>query len=171
MHRIVISDTTAIIHLAKINALHILKSLYQEILIPQAVCDELVRGQKTQPGMLQVMNSGWIKVVPIKNTAVARKLQAHLDLGESEAIALALETNADLLIIDEKLGRDVAKSLVNKIIGVIGVLLEAKKLGIIPAIESYLVELKKTGFLMSKDLVDLALKQAGELNSQSLVKK
>lgn len=171
MHRIVISDTTAIIHLAKINALYILKSLYQEILIPQAVYDEIARGQKTQPGVLQVMNSGWIKVVPIKNMAVARKLQAHLDLGESEAIALALETNADLLIIDEKLGRDVAKSLVNKIIGVIGVLLEAKKLGIIPAIEPYLVELKKTGFLMSKDLVDLALKQAGELNSQTLAKK
>ncbi len=57
MLRIIVSDTTAITHLAKINALDLLNSLYNEILIPQAVYDELTKNGKTQPGALQIMNA------------------------------------------------------------------------------------------------------------------
>lgn len=168
MHRIVVSDTTAITHLAKIRALHILKHLYHEILIPEAVYNELARVKRTQPGALQVLNASWIKVIPIENQTIAAKLEAHLDLGESEAITLALEKNADILIIDEVAGRAVAKQLVNKIIGIIGVLLAAKKTGIINSIKPYLIQLQNTGFRISQDLFEFALKQADESDDQAI---
>ncbi len=171
MQRIVVSDTTAITHLAKINALDVLKSLYYEIFIPEAVYNELLQVKTTQPGRLQVLNSSWIKVIPIKNNVIAKKLRTRLDLGETEAIVLALEKNADLLIIDEVAGRAVAKGLVNKIIGMVGVLLEAKKAGIIDEVQPYLNQLKSTGFRMSNEIFEFALSQAGESSSQINFKK
>lgn len=169
MSNIVVSDTTAIMRLSKIDALPLLRSLYSEILIPQAVYDELTKTGKTQPGALQVMNASWIKVIQIKNPLIVVKLRSHLDLGESEAIALALETNADVLIIDEVLGREMAKTLVNKIIGIVGILLEAKRVGLIKEVGPYLNKLKETGFWISDKLLRHALNEAGE--SQNLVKK
>ena len=165
MLRIIVSDTTAITHLAKINALDLLNSLYNEILIPQTVYDELTKNGKTQPGALQIMNASWIKVVPVTNPVVVAKLKARLDLGESEAIAL--EKNADILIIDEVAGRAVAKKLVNNIIGMIGILLEAKNAGLIEAIKPYLINLRATGFRMNDELFQFALKKAGEIENQA----
>ena len=167
MSNIVVSDTAAIIHLSKINALQLLRSLYGEILIPQAVYDELTKMGKTRPGALQAMNASWIKVIQIKNPVIAVKLRARLDLGESEAIALALETNADVLIIDEALGREIAKKLVNKIIGIVGILLKAKEVGLINEINPYLLNLKETGFRISDELLRFALNEAGELQDQA----
>lgn len=167
MLRIIVSDTTAITHLAKINALDLLKSLYSEILIPQAVYDELTKQGETQPGAIQVINASWIKVVTVTNPVVVAKLMTRLDLGESEAIALALEKNADVLIIDEIAGRAVAKKLVNNIIGMVGILLEAKNAGLIKAIKPYLVNLRATGFRLSDDLFQFALKEANEIDNQA----
>jgi uncharacterized protein len=162
MPRIVISDTTAIIHLSRIRALHLLKDLYGEIIIPEAVYDELLRNGRSQPGAFEVTNASWIKVEPVRNPAVVHKLRAGLDLGESEAIALAIEKNADVLIIDEVAGRSVARQLGQRIIGMVGILLLAKKDGIIAEIWTYLDALDRTGFRLSKQVRDVALSQAGE---------
>lgn len=162
MHRIIVSDSTAIIHLSRIHALQILKSLYGEILIPQAVFDELLAGGVAQPGALQVMNATWIKKVKVQNAAVVAKLNAHLDIGESEAIALAIEVGADVLIIDEKAGREVARKLVTRIIGMVGILLEAKKAGHVKAVKPLLLDLKTTGFKLGDDVLNYALAAAGE---------
>ena len=166
MNRIVVSDTTAITHLAKIDALDILHKLYGEVLIPEAVASELAQVKRTQPGALQVLNSYWIKTVKIRNKAIVEKLARRLDIGESEAIALSIELNADILIIDEMLGRTVAKKLVHSIIGMVGILLEAKKKGLINAVKSYLDKLRDTGFRMSDELYQLALRKAGESDSR-----
>lgn len=166
MNRIVVSDTTAITHLAKVGALNILQKLYGEILIPEAVMAELAQVKRTQPGALQVLNSSWIKVVEIRNQTVVRKLTRHLDLGESEAIALSLELNADVLIVDEIAGRTVAKKLLRSIIGMVGVLLEAKKKGHVAAVKPYLDKLRSTGFRLGGDIYQLALTRAGEVEDR-----
>jgi|SRR4051812_19911181 len=162
MNRLVVSDSTAIIHLSRINALHLLQALYSEILIPEGVRDEIRAGGSPQPGTLLLLNSPWIKPVAVRSPTILAKLRAHLDLGESEAIALALETNADVLIIDEKKGRAVASKLVNRIIGMVGVLIEAKRANLIGSVQPYLVMLRDTGFAMGDDLFDYALQVAGE---------
>jgi len=108
-----------------------------------------------------VKKSTWIRVVPIKNYHVANVLKSKLHIGESEAIALAHEKNADVLIIDEKAGRFEAKKYV-KIIGLVGVLLEAKKRKIITKVKPILLKLKNSGFKLSKPLFEIAMKKAGE---------
>jgi predicted nucleic acid-binding protein len=167
MTRIVVSDTTAITHLAKIGALNLLQKLYGEILIPEAVSSELAQVKLIQPGALQVLNSNWIQIVEIKNKTIVNKLTKHLDLGESEAIALSIELNADILIIDEVAGRAVAKKLVHSIIGMVGVLIEAKNKGYVPAIKPYLEKLRNTGFRMSEGLYQLALRTANESENRA----
>lgn len=163
MNKIVVSDTTAITHLAKIGALDLLRKLYVEILIPEAVLSELSKVKTTQPGALQVLNSKWIKVVKIKNQNIVSKLTKHLDIGESEAIALSIELQSDVLIIDEVAGRNIAKKLGRNIIGMVGVLLEAKKKGYIQSIKPYLDKLRATGFLLGEDIYQLALKLSQEV--------
>jgi predicted nucleic acid-binding protein len=170
MRKIIVSDTTAITHLAKINLLGMLHALYEEILIPEAVHYELSQVNPAQVGALQVLNSPWIKVVAVKNRIVVTKLQSTLDLGESEAIALAIERKADVLIIDEVKGRAVAKQLVTKIIGMAGVLIEAKKLGVIQSIKPHLLALKSTGFKIGDDVIEYALQVAGESTNDAAKK-
>lgn len=162
MNKLVVTDTTPIILLARIKQLNILKRLYGEILIPEGVFSELMRGKKKQPGVLEVLNMKWIKAVKVKNRSIVNKLNRHLDLGESEAIALSIETKADVLIIDERKGRAVAQRMRINIIGTIGVLIKAKREGKIPVIRPYLDQLKGHGFRMSKELYEQALEEVGE---------
>ncbi|OZG72407.1 hypothetical protein BTA51_16680 [Hahella sp. CCB-MM4] len=158
----VVSDTTAITHLAKIGALQLLQKLYSETLIPEAVFNELSQVKRTQPGALQVLNSSWIKVIKLQNRHVATKLSKHLDLGESEAIALSIELQSDVLIIDEVAGRAIAKKLGRNIIGMVGVLIEPKNKGHIQTVKPYLDKLRATGFRMGEDLYQQALKLSQE---------
>ena len=158
---IVVSDTTTITNLLKIKLLLLIKGLYGQILIPQAVYDELavLSSQK------RIIDSNdWMKVVQLKRFDLYDKLREILDKGESEAIALAIELNSDFLIIDEAKGRKVAKSYGIKIIGLLGILILAKEEGLIPAVKPYLAELRhKIGFRVSEKLYETILKQAGEL--------
>ncbi len=165
MDKIIVSDTTTISHLTKIGQLNILKRLYTQLLIPEEVFSELMRGRKMHPEMLKVKEaekSGWIKVFKVKDRSLVNKLQRHLDLGESEAITLSMEMKADLLIIDEVKGRELAGKMGINIIGAVGVLIKAKEKGKIQRIKPYLKMLRDTGFRMKEDFYMRALAEAGE---------
>ena len=126
---IVISDTSAITNLAAIQYLQLLPQLYNQITIPEAVYRELAEIDPPVPGTLEVQMASWLEVRPVVNRNVVERLQVEvrLDPGESEAIALALELNADLLLIDERRGRAEANRLGVKITGLLGILVEAKQ--------------------------------------------
>ncbi len=160
--KIVVSDTTAITHLAKIGALNILHQLYPVIYIPEAVYSELTSGGSRVPGAYEAESFPWIKILQVKNKAGVKLLVKTLDQGESEAIALAKEIKADLLIIDEKLGREEAESMGIKIVGIVGILLLAKKKHIITKVKPYLEHLRCSGFRMNQQLYDTALNLANE---------
>ena len=144
---VVVSDTTAITNLLKVKLLLIIKGLYGQILVPQAVYDELamLSAQK------KIIDSHkWIKIVTIHNQVLYEKLRENLDRGESEAIVLALEQDSDFLIIDEAKGRKIARSYGIRIIGLLGILVLAKEEGLILYVKPYLNELRdKMGIRVS----------------------
>ena len=161
-NKIVVSDTTAITHLARIDALHIIQQLYSAIYIPEAVYNELTaRGDKI-PGAKEARSFPWIKTQKVINVERVQALSRYIDLGESEAIALAQEIGADLLIIDEKVGRMHAKSAGLEITGMIGILLMAKERNIIPKVRPFLDKLISTRFKLGIKLYNQALSIAGE---------
>ena len=104
---IVISDTSAVTNLAAIEHLQLLPQLYEQITIPEAVYRELTNINSPAPGTIEVQSVDWLEVKQVTQVNVVKQLQnnARLDSGESEAIALALELSADLLLIDERRGR------------------------------------------------------------------
>ncbi|MDY6784240.1 MAG: DUF3368 domain-containing protein [Cyanobacteriota bacterium] len=126
---IVISDTSVITNLTAIQHLHLLPQLYNRVTIPEAVYRELTDIVPPVPGTLEVQFSTWVEVRQVSNGAAVNRLQneVKLDAGESEAIALALELNGDLLLIDERRGRAGANRLGLRITGLLGILVEAKR--------------------------------------------
>lgn len=134
---IIISDTSAITNLAAIQHLDLLSQLYNRVTIPEAVYLELAKIEPPVPGTLEVQTVPWIKVRQVLNREVVERLrvEAKLDPGESEAIALALELNADLLLIDERRGRAEANRLGVRITGLLGILVEAKQRKLIVAVK------------------------------------
>ncbi len=124
---IVISDTTPLISLLKIGRVDLLKRLFGEVLIPQAVFDELTVNERYQLEAEQIRNRQFITVKSVRNLESANILKraTGLDQGESEAIILADELHADLLLMDEAKGRAVSSQMSINIMGTIGVLMVA----------------------------------------------
>ncbi len=122
----VVSNSTPLIHLAKIDKLDLLKEFFGEVFIPEAVYRECVLEGKGSEDSKLIEKADWIKVVRIKDETLKKSLMLELDEGESEAIVLALEVNSELLLIDDYDGREIARALGLKVTGTIGVLLKAK---------------------------------------------
>lgn len=161
---IVVSDTSPITNLAAVGLLELLNQLYNRVIIPQAVYDEMVALSYSVPGTLEVQTMPWFVVCSVSDRQKVSELQADLDLGEAEAIILALELDADLLLLDERRGRAVASTLkINKITGLLGVLLEAKKNQLIPEIKPVIDWLiSENKFRISDRLYNTVLQAAGE---------
>lgn len=134
---IVISDTSVITNLAAIQHLHLLPQLYSQVTVPEAVYRELADIDPPVPGTLEVQSAAWLQVRQVTDLSVVERLQheVKLDPGESEAIALALELKADLLLIDERRGRAEADLLGLRITGLLGILVESKHRNLIAAIK------------------------------------
>jgi predicted nucleic acid-binding protein len=162
---IIISDTSPLSGLAIINQLSILPKLYQKIIIPTAVKKELTFPENPQFIIDSINNANWLEERIPTNISLINSLQIdnNLDVGESEAICLALELSADFLVIDERLGRKEAKQKGLKIIGVLGILLVAKNKGLIPKIKPVLNQLiNEANFRVSPILYQQILKDARE---------
>ena len=161
----VVSDTSPILGLAVIGNLGLLQEQFGEIFIPQTVLAELKidANFKGASDMRLALNEGWLKVKEIQNKPLAQSLSLDLHLGEAEAITLAIDLGINLLVMDEKIGRERAKDLGLKTVGVLGVLLNAKKHGRIKSLKDAMTALRdEIGFFISDDLYRQILAQAGE---------
>ena len=163
---IIVSDTSPITNLAAINQLDLLRQLYGRIVIPQAVYNEMAFVGKIVPGTIEVKTLNWIETQPVTDSARViffQNNQDGIDLGEAEAIVLAQELNADLLLMDERRGRAVALSQELNVVGLLGVLLQAKQRGFIPEIKSLMDQLiYDADFRVSPRLYQTVLKAANE---------
>src|SRR5687767_5806272 len=122
---IVVSNSSPITNLAVIGRLELLRQLYSTIHIPDAVYDEIVVRGAGKPGSTEVQTEAWFKRQPVTNSALVALLRSDLDDGEAEAVALASEVKADLLLLDDRAARSAAGGLGLKYVGLLGVLLEA----------------------------------------------
>ena len=130
---LIVSDTTPIISLIKVNRLELLKTMFQTVIIPQAVYDELIRNARYADEADIVKHSSFLRVVAVQNANAVSILRQteKLDAGESEAIVLSEEQAADLTLMDERRGRQTAKRLGINITGTVGILLSAYDEGLL----------------------------------------
>lgn len=160
---IVVSDSSPLIALAAIGRLELLELLYGTVLIPESVHREINAGGLGAPGIAELSAASWIAVRSLSDRAFASSLRSELDEGEAEAIALALECGADLLLIDEHRGRAIAGRCGVRVTGVLGVLVEAKHRSILAAVKPALDALvSDAGFRVSDALYDRVLDAVGE---------
>ncbi|MDB9535706.1 DUF3368 domain-containing protein [Dolichospermum planctonicum CS-1226] len=163
---IIVSDTTPISELAKVDHLNLLPKLFGKVVIPQGVFDELQVGE--HPAAKLVQNLSWLEVVTVDNQQLVRELQQSfkLDLGESEAIALAEEISASGLLIDERAARKVAMAQKLPLIGTVGILLLAKRRGLLDSVKDVLDEMQEQGMRISDRLYVHVLTLAQEKDGE-----
>lgn len=160
---IVVSNTTPLIGLASIQRFQLLERLFGEIHIAQAVYDEaVVAGREAGGARQQVLAATWIKTLPVHDRLAVDMLLGELDLGEAETIVLARELNTDWVLMDEKKGRRKLAQLDMPKIGTLGILLKAKQVGLLSAVQPEIERLRRQGFSISQSVVEAVLQQVDE---------
>jgi len=160
----IVSNASPLINMARIQQLDLLRRLYGELTVPEAVWREVVVEGAGQPGAKEIEVASWIRVQPVTNRELVQALRQELDAGESEAIALALESGAEFLLMDERLGRETALHMGVRRTGLIGALVEAKRKGLISEVKPLLNALRDVaGFRVSEALYQRVLQDEMEL--------
>lgn len=154
-----VSNTTPLITLGEVDLLDVLRQLYGEVWIPQAVFHEYQIGLPTHPQRPDLTTLSWVIV---HQSPPDPAVPSNLDDGEREAIALARAVQAHVLLIDEKQGRAAAKKLNLALAGTMTVLLTAKQQGIIALVQPYIDQMLAQGRRISPQLLAQVLSQAGE---------
>lgn len=151
MPEIIISDTSCLILFDEIGTLDLLQKTYGEITTTPEVIEEYT-----------TKIPHWINVVKVKNKSKQKEFEQLVDKGEASAIALALEIENCMLIIDDKKGRKLAIEKKIKVTGTLGTLLKAKHKGIITAIKPFVDKLVMIKYRVAKEIIEGILKEAGE---------
>ena len=160
---IVVADTSVILNLCRVQHERLLQQIFKRVLIPAQVADEFMRLSKVQQRFSGLALPDWIEILSSPQSFPPEVVQAHLDLGESAAIALCLDQKADALLIDESLGREVAAKLGVRTIGILGILIEARRRKFIPDVKTILERLEtEAGFWIAPGLRNRVLQLAGE---------
>jgi uncharacterized protein len=162
---IIVSDTSPISNLAVVGYIHLLPKLFGTIIIPDIVYHELLANSIDHPVTQVTQSATWLEIVSVSDRQQAISLERtyNLDPGEAHAIALALELRADQLLIDERLGRREAKRYGLKSIGIMGILLAAKRQAFIPFVRPVMDALiQQANFRVGADLYAEVLQLADE---------
>ncbi len=157
---LVVSNSSVVIALTRICRLDLLEKLFGEILVPEAVWQEVA--VKGKPGSEKIMRADFIRVRKVSDKKLATLLKNLIDEGEAEAITLALEANADLLLVDDRDARSLAKRLGLQVMGTLGVIALAKYEGLIPEAKPVVEKLVESDFWMSKKILEEFLRELSE---------
>jgi len=160
---IVVADTSVILNLCCVQHERLLQPLFGRVVVPAEVASEFIRLSTAEARFTGLTLPVWIEIEPGPHSVPREARTANLDAGETAAIALGLKLAADALLMDEKLGREVANRLGLRTIGILGVLLEARRRGLIPRVEAVLDRLEaEVGFWVAPALRQHVLRLAGE---------
>ena len=153
---IVVADSSPLIALCRIGRLELLRDLFGQLVIPDAVWQEVVASHPGKAGAAEIVAATWIVQQAVKDKPLVNLLRQDLGAGESEAIVLAREISADVLLMDERRGREAAKRLGIFCTGLVGVLLEARRRGVVSDPASIAQDLRdNAGFWISDELMAL----------------
>ena len=148
----IVSDAGPLIIFARLGRLPLLRDVTGHLTIPLAVYAEIMANQGTMPGAAEIAQANWIVRETLAEQSLLPSLPGSLHEGEREAIALASELNAQLLM-DEIRGRRVATQLGIEVIGSLRILAEAKRIGIIESVEPLLKEMRSNGYRIDRELM------------------
>jgi predicted nucleic acid-binding protein len=165
--RSVICNTSPLLYLHQVSCLELLAKLYGRIIVPPAVESELSVGRERGVNVPVISELNWI----MSRTPAARNvLSAVMDLGpgEAEVLALGLEMRDSLLILDDRLARRIARLNGLRVTGTLGILVRAKKAGLVSAIAPILEKLRATSLWLSPELLQWALEEANESEGSEL---
>jgi hypothetical protein len=158
----VICNTSPLQYLHQIGLLHILPALAGRVIVPQAVVDELAQGLAAGLNLPDLPTCEWV-VIRRPVSVSALPLITDLGPGETEVLMLALESQDSVAILDDALARRVAESQGIRIIGTLGVLLNAKRAGCVSSIREYVDQLEALRFRLAPQTRASVLKLADEL--------
>lgn len=160
--RLVIADASTLIGLASAGAFDLLRQLFDRVAVTSTVRDEGLAGDQ-RPGASELaaaIRDGWITVMPVTPDPA---LSAELDAGEASTLTVALgHAGPCLVLMDERRGRKWADNYGLKVIGLAGILIEAKQAGLVKRIRPFFERLDRDDFRLSGDLVRGVLDEAGE---------
>lgn len=156
-----ISDSTPLIALARIGELELVSSVFSKLVIPEAVAKEVAQARADAPGAQEVAEAGWIEKA-IADPLLVRPLLLLVDQGEAEAIALAQSAPGSLLLTDDRKARRVAGQLGVRVQGTLGLLVRARRSGLIPAVRPLVTRLQATNYRIADRIVEDVLRRLGE---------
>ncbi len=157
---VVVSDTSPIQYLHQVGHLHVLSVLFRQVIVPPAVVAEIAEGVRQGIDLPDLAKLPWLIQRPPASQPTFPG-SADLDAGEREAIALALELHCRILI-DERAGREVARVLGISRTGTLGVLISAKKAGLVPMVTPLIDRIVQRGYRLNDTIRADALRLAGE---------
>ena len=159
----VICNTGPIVALSMIDRIDILRDLFELVTVPEAVHMEILEGGTTNAGLANYQKVKWIKDMTLSNP-VDPLLRTSLDSGEAAVIELARELSVNLVLVDERKARKIARTIYGlHVIGSARVLVEAKRHGLLDNVGAALQAMRNGGYWIGDSIVDAALKQAGEI--------
>jgi predicted nucleic acid-binding protein len=159
---VIIADSGPLIALSIIDKLELLQQLYEEVLLPPAVWNEVTVQGKGMPGADIVSKAKFLKVC-IPEPMALKPLSIIVGAGEAEAIALAQTTSNCCVLLDDAQARRLAERLDICRIGTLGILRQAKKQGLISHIKPFILKLQSNGIYMQENLVNAILQDVGEV--------
>ncbi|MFB6165560.1 MAG: DUF3368 domain-containing protein [Haloarculaceae archaeon] len=157
----VVSDTSPLLNLALIGRLDLLRTQFSDVTAPRRVWNELTEGEAGLEALRELRADDFLRIVEVERSDLFVEVFHELDLGETAAICYAVEHGADLVLLDERDGRRVARRHDLEVTGVIGVLLRGAKTDAVD-LEQELDALREAGFWISDDLYARALSEVDE---------
>ncbi len=157
---LVVSNSSVIIALARIGHLDLLQKLFRKVFVPKTVWKEIT--VESKPGSEEIARADFIRVDEAGDKRLVTLLEEFVDTGEAEAIVLSLERSADLLLVDDRDARNLAKKLGLQVMGTLGVVALAKYKGLIPEVRPIVYKLVKRGCWISSSILERFLRELGE---------
>ena len=158
----IVCNSGPLIALVMAGQLEVLGKLYQRVLVPEAVIQEVTGAGAGRVGAAEVASCSWLERIP-GGLPLEPLLAKELGPGEAAVIAAAHRLGAALVLIDERRGRRIAEQAYNlRVKGSAGVLVSAKRAGFIPAVLPCFERMRTQGYYLSERLVERALAEAGE---------